>query len=206
MPDGVQKVTSWLRECADLFHDRIDELDHLDRELGDGDHGTNMDRGLSAAQSLNLDGEMTAADALRHVGMALVGNVGGSSGPLFGTFFLRVGANWPRPVATPGVANALEAGLSGVMARGKAERGDKTMVDALAPAVDALQEAARTRVPLGDALTRAAEAAEKGRDATLTMIAKRGRASLRAEQSIGLLDPGAVSMALILRTAVNHVA
>lgn len=205
MPDGVQKVTSWLRDCADVFHTQVAELDQLDSELGDGDHGTNMERGLSAARSLDLDGEMTAADALRHVGMALVGNVGGASGPLFGTFFLRVGSNWPRPISTPGVANALEAGLSGVMARGKAERGDKTMIDALAPAVDALQEAARTQVPLDEALARAADAAEQGRDATRTMIAKRGRASLRAEQSIGQLDPGAVSMALILRTAVNHV-
>lgn len=205
MPDGVTAVTEWLRECADVFDARVEELDELDRALGDGDHGTNMSRGFAAARTLDLSATSTAADALRHVGMALVGNVGGASGPLFGTFFLRVGAHWPRPVDAIGVASAMDAGLSGVIARGRAERGDKTMVDALAPAVDALFEAARAHEPLSEALTRAAAAADAGRDQTMAMVAKRGRAALHADTSTGVLDPGAVSMALILSTAVKHV-
>lgn len=206
MPDGASKVTEWLRDCADIFSDRAEELDELDRALGDGDHGNNMQRGLAAARTLELDDAMTAAEALRHVGMALVSNVGGASGPLFGTFFLRVGANWPSPLTTHGVAAAVEAGLAGVIARGKALRGDKTMVDALAPAVDSLNESARAHRDLSEALSAAADAADEGRAATVQMVAQRGRASLRAAESIGVVDPGAVSMALILRSAVKHVA
>lgn len=208
MADGVRAVTNWLQECAEEFDARVEELDALDRLLGDGDHGTNMSRGLAAARSLDLDGSQQiqrASEALRQVGMALVSTVGGASGPLFGTFFLRVGTNFPSPVGTAGVAAAMEAGLAGVVARGRAERGDKTMIDALAPAVDSLLASAHAGEPLGEALVKAADAAEVGRDATRAMVAKRGRAKLKATESVGVIDPGAVSMALILRTAVKHV-
>ncbi|AQP43836.1 dihydroxyacetone kinase subunit DhaL [Tessaracoccus flavus] len=205
MADGVMAVTQWLRECAEVFDARADELNKLDRLLGDGDHGTNMARGLAAARELDLTPVAAASDALRHVGMALVSTVGGASGPLFGTFFLRAGANWPRPIQTAGVASAFEAGLAGVMARGNAERGDKTMIDALAPASDALREAALAHISLGEAMDTAAAAAERGRDNTRSMIAKRGRSALLADKSIGVVDPGAVSVAIILRTAANHV-
>jgi len=206
MSDGVRAVIAWLRECGRQFEARAEELNELDRTLGDGDHGTNMRRGFEAAESLNLEEHAHAADALRQVGMALVSNVGGASGPLFGTFLLRAGANWPSPVSTSGVARAVRQGLNGVVARGKAEVGDKTMVDAIAPAAASLERSAAEALDIAAALSRAADAAEAGRDATASMVAQRGRAHLRAAESVGVLDPGAVSMSIILRTAASHIS
>ena len=206
MTDGVIAVAAWLRECAHEFDTRLEELNALDQILGDGDHGTNMRRGFAAAESLTLSDNDRAYEALRQIGMALVSNVGGASGPLFGTFLLRVGASWPAPATTLGVARAVRAGLDGVVARGKAQVGDKTMVDAIAPAADALDESVRNGDDLRTALVRAADAAEEGRDATSAMVAQRGRAHLRANESVGVLDPGAVSMAIIMRTATKHIA
>ena len=205
MPGAVGAVSEWLRECAREFAARADELDELDRILGDADHGTNMRRGTESALTINLTDATTAAEALRLVGMTLVSTVGGASGPLFGTFFLRAGAAWPEQVSPVGVSRALRAGLNGVVTRGRAQVGDKTMVDALAPAADAFDDVVAAGGDLGEALRRAAEAAEEGRDATVAMVAKRGRAALRAERSVGVVDPGAVSMALILSTAAKHV-
>lgn len=205
MPGAVGAVSDWLRECAREFALRSDELDGLDRTLGDGDHGTNMRRGTEAALTIDLSETPTAAEALRLVGMALVSTVGGASGPLFGTFFLRAGASWPSEVSTAGLARALRSGLDGVVARGRAEVGDKTMVDALEPAARAMEEAAAEGCAVAEALARAATAAEAGRDATLPLVARRGRAALKAESSVGVIDPGAVSMALILATAAKHI-
>lgn len=205
MTQGVTAVINWLRECAREFDARADELNELDRVLGDGDHGTNMRRGFAAAESLDLGESARASDALRQVGMALVGTVGGASGPLFGTFLLRAGSNWPSPLSTPGIAQAVREGLKGVVARGKAELGDKTMVDAIAPASDSLDASAREGEALSAALERAAAAAEAGRDATAQMVAQRGRAHLRADHSVGVIDPGAVSMSIILRTAAQQI-
>lgn len=205
MPDGVKVVAAWLLECSREFAARGDELDELDRLLGDGDHGTNMCRGFAAAETLDLAETTRSADALRHVGMALVQNVGGASGPLFGTFFLRAGANWDSSLSTAGIARAVREGVEGVQARGKAEAGDKTMVDALLPAAESLEASAAAGEDLRTALMKAADAAEAGRDATVEMVARRGRAALKADQSVGVVDPGAVSMALILRTAVHHI-
>lgn len=206
MPDGVTAVTEWLRECAREFDRRLEELNELDRRLGDGDHGTNMRRGFAAAESLDMSESSRAYEALRQVGMALVSNVGGASGPLFGTFLLRAGANWPSPLSTHGIAVAVREGLNGVKARGKAEPGDKTMVDALTPAAESLDASARAGEPLGEALSKAADAADAGRDATAGMVAQRGRAHLRAAESVGVIDPGAVSMSIILRTAAQHIS
>ena len=206
MANGVTAVLEWLRECAREFDERLDELNDLDRVLGDGDHGTNMRRGFAAAESLQLSENARAFEALRQVGMALVSNVGGASGPLFGTFLLRAGANWPSPPSTAGVAIAVRQGLNGVVARGKADAGDKTMVDALIPAAESLEASARNGEDLPTALAKAADAAEAGRDATAGMVAKRGRAHLRADESVGVLDPGAVSMSIILRTAAQHIS
>lgn len=205
MTEGVNAVIDWLRECAREFEVRIDELNDLDRILGDGDHGTNMRRGFAAAESLDLGESAHASDALRQVGMALVGTVGGASGPLFGTFLLRAGSNWPSQLSTQGIARAVREGLKGVVARGKAELGDKTMVDAIAPAADSLDASAREGEPLSQALDKAATAAEAGREATADMVAQRGRAHLRADRSLGVIDPGAVSMSIILRTAAQQI-
>ncbi len=138
--------------------------------------------------------------------MTLVSTVGGASGPLFGTFFLRAGAAWPEQVSPVGVSRALRAGLNGVVTRGRAQVGDKTMVDALAPAADAFDDVVAAGGEPGRGAGRAAEAAEEGRDATVGHggQARPGR-TCAAERSVGVVDPGAVSMALILATAAKHV-
>ncbi|MEO7745590.1 MAG: dihydroxyacetone kinase subunit DhaL, partial [Actinomycetota bacterium] len=145
----------------------------------------------------------TAGAVLTGVGMTLISTVGGASGPLFGTLFLRMGTALGDVSEAPAreLGPALRAGLEGVIARGKAELGDKTMVDALTPAADALDAALGEGLPLADALARAAEAAATGRDATTPMLARKGRASYLGERSVGHQDPGATSVALLLEAA-----
>lgn len=201
--DAVQE---WLRDAAQIFTDRCGELNELDRAIGDGDHGTNMSRGLETALTIPIDSQMSPKDSLKRVGMALVSSVGGASGPLFGTFFLRVGQNWQTPSTTAGIARAVRAGLDGVMSRGKAVEGDKTMVDALAPAAASLEDSAAKNLPLDEALRLGATAANQGAQATLNMVAQRGRASYLGERTVGHLDPGAVSSALILDSAARHIS
>jgi dihydroxyacetone kinase-like protein len=145
---------------------------------------------------------------LTKVGMTLVSTVGGASGPLFGTFFLRMGTSLgdAQTVTPQQFSAALRAGLEGVVARGKAEPGDKTMYDALAPAVDALDAALAEPVDLPAALARALDAAVAGRDATIPMLARKGRASYLGERSVGHQDPGATTVALLLQAATESSA
>jgi phosphoenolpyruvate---glycerone phosphotransferase subunit DhaL len=207
MTDGritLDELRSWLREFAQLISDHRDELTTLDAAIGDADHGTNMERGMSAV-IVGLDGD-TVGELCKRAGMTLVSTIGGASGPLYGTFFLRFGssAGDAAELDAAGFAAAMRAGLDGIVARGKAEREDKTMYDALAPAVDALE--AGVSGPLGLALQTAAEAADKGRDATIEMLARKGRASYLGERSIGHQDPGATSAALLVRAAATTLA
>jgi phosphoenolpyruvate---glycerone phosphotransferase subunit DhaL len=207
MTDGritLEDLRSWLREFAQLISDHRDELTTLDAAIGDADHGTNMERGMSAV-IVGLDGD-TVGELCKRAGMTLVSTIGGASGPLYGTFFLRFGssAGDVAELDAAGFAAAMRAGLDGIVARGKAEREDKTMYDALAPAVDALE--AGVSGPLGLALQTAAEAADKGRDATIEMLARKGRASYLGERSIGHQDPGATSAALLVRAAATTLA
>ena len=199
-------VQNWLRDIAQVFAENVGELNELDRAIGDADHGTNMSRGMETALTIPIDADMSPTDSLKRVGMALVSTIGGASGPLFGTFFLRVGQNWQSPPTADGVAVALRSALDGVMSRGKAVEGDKTMVDAIAPAVASLEDSARQQLPLREALELGARAADEGARATLEMLARRGRASYLGERSIGHLDPGAVSSALILASAARHIS
>lgn len=199
-------VQEWLRDAAQVFKEHVAELNELDRAIGDGDHGTNMARGLETALTIPIDAHMAPNDSLKRVGMALVSTVGGASGPLFGTFFLRVGQRWKTPSSTAGIAFALKAGLDGVMLRGKAVEGDKTMVDALAPAVASLEDSLNKGLALDESLRLGAAAAHEGARATLNMVARRGRASYLGEKSVGHLDPGAISMALILDSAARHIS
>jgi dihydroxyacetone kinase-like protein len=153
-----------------------------------------------------LDGDdipSSAAALFKKVGMTLVSSVGGASGPLYGTFFLRVGTACGDvdSLDPEGLAKALRAGLEGIVARGKAEAGDKTMYDALAPAVDALDQALASGGGLVAGLFVAATAADQGRDATTQMLARKGRASYLGERSVGHQDPGATSSALLIRAA-----
>jgi dihydroxyacetone kinase-like protein len=196
-------VRAWIGDYATTIGEHRAELVRLDTAIGDGDHGTNMDRGMRAAvEKLDAtDGDDIGA-LLKTVGMALVSKVGGAAGPLYGTLFLQMG------IATTGKAEldlagwtaALEAGVKGVQARGKAELGDKTMIDALVPAVDALKSGSE----LGDALRASADAAEEGMKATIPLEARRGRASYLGPRSVGHQDPGATSSHLLLRSAAER--
>ena len=198
----------WIRGFAALIGENTALLTRLDSAIGDADHGANMDRGMTAVvAALDREPPASAAGLLKQVGMTLVSTVGGASGPLYGTFFLRMATASGEVTSLdgPAFAKALRAGLEGVVARGKAEAGDKTMYDALAPAVDELDSALAAGVPLGDALGRAAEAADRGRDATVPMLARKGRASSLGERSVGHQDPGATSSALLVGAAAAAV-
>ena len=199
-------LTEWLREFARLVDENRDLLTELDAAIGDADHGANMHRGLTAAVAAIDEVAVATPGALfKKVGMTLVSTVGGASGPLYGTLFLRLGGALgdAEQVGPEAFAAALHAGLDGVVARGKAEAGDKTMFDALAPAVAALESALAAGESWGAALRRASEAADAGRDATTPMLARKGRASYLGERSTGHQDPGAASTALLLTAAVT---
>jgi phosphoenolpyruvate---glycerone phosphotransferase subunit DhaL len=200
---GTDDLTAWLRRFAEAVHEHRDELTALDAAIGDADHGSNMDRGMAAVVAVLDDAPPgDAAGLLKKTGATLVSKVGGASGPLYGTFFLRMaGAAGDGDLDDATVARALRAGLEGVVARGKAEPGDKTMVDALGPACDALDAAVGAGKPLADALAAAAEAAAQGRDATVPMVARKGRASYLGERSAGHADPGATSVTLLVEAA-----
>ena len=200
----VAQLEAWVRAFADLVADHKAELTELDSAIGDADHGINMDRGLRAVVC-TLDGARpTAADELgKAVGMALVSSVGGASGPLYGTFFLRFGtACGPvAELALHNLAKALRAGMEGLVARGRPELGDKTMYDALSPAIEALDAAVEQGDGPGPAFAAAWRAALAGRDATVPMVARKGRASYLGERSAGHQDPGATSAALLFEAA-----
>jgi dihydroxyacetone kinase-like protein len=194
----------WLAEFAAAVHADRDLLTQLDSAIGDADHGANMDRGLTAVTAaLSEQPPGSAAALFKKAGMTLVSTVGGASGPLYGTLFLRMAtaAGEVTELDPEQLAKALRAGLEGVVARGRAEAGDKTMFDALAPAVDALESALAGGAPLGQALQAATAAAEAGRDATIPMLARKGRASYLGERSVGHQDPGATSVTMLIATA-----
>jgi dihydroxyacetone kinase phosphoprotein-dependent L subunit len=197
-------VAAWLHDFADTIHHNADLLTDLDREIGDADHGANMDRGMKAVAALDPAGFPSAADYLKKAGMTLVSTVGGASGPLYGTFFLRVGTAWATVVDAPSLGQALRAGLAGIVQRGKAALGDKTLVDALSPALDAFDAQADQGVTA--ALQAAAEACAAGRDATIALLAHKGRASYLGERSIGHQDPGATSMTMLIEAASRTLA
>ena len=202
MLDSPDALSTWLKSTAAEFEARIDELDGLDAAIGDGDHGTNMARGMATASTIVPSPGTTTRQYLNQVGMALVSSVGGASGPLFGTFFLRVGQLWQSPHNVSSIWQALKAGRDGIASRGRAKVGDKTMLDALCPAVDVVEHAAMERDEEPSAsLARAATAAWAGAEATRGMVARRGRAAHYGDRSVGHIDPGAVSMAMILDNA-----
>ncbi len=214
MGDTVTRaqLVVWLSTFRDSVHEHRDHLTELDSAIGDADHGTNLTRGMDAVmEALGTDENAlpdTTADLLKTVGMRLVSTVGGASGPLYGTFFLRA-ATSAGPVDSVDartVVAMVRAGVEGLAARGKAELGDKTMVDALAPAVEALDSAVAGGEPLAAAMRAAAEAAAAGRDATTPLQARKGRASYLGERSIGHTDPGAASATLLLEAFADALA
>jgi len=199
-------LTAWLREFNRLTTENAQYLTDLDAAIGDADHGLNMERGMSAVVA-KLDGGVPAdlAALCKLAATTLISSVGGAAGPLYGTLFLRMapalGATTTVDAAT--FAAALRAGVDGVVARGHAELGDKTMVDALIPAVDALDAAQAAGAGLPEALQQAADAAAAGRDATGPLVARKGRASYLGERSAGHLDPGAASSAMLIAAAAT---
>lgn len=202
-------LDAWVRRFASLVAANRDNLTELDAAIGDADHGSNMDRGMKAAvAALDENGSAAPGVLLKTVGMTLVSKVGGASGPLFGTLFLRMGTSLgdAERVSPQRLAEALRAGLEGVVARGKAEAGDKTMYDALAPAVEAMTTAVAAGKSLTTALGQATAAAAAGRDATIPMLARKGRASYLGDRSIGHQDPGATTVTLLLEAAATTSA
>ena len=197
-----EQVRDWIRRFAGVVAEHRAELVRLDTAIGDGDHGTNMDRGMRKALE-KLDGVQgdDIGAMLKAVGMALVSSVGGAAGPLYGTLFLQMGtaAAGRADLDHEGWTAAVDAGIKGVQARGKAQPGDKTMLDALLPALDALRAAEGDDV--ADALRRSAAAAEEGMKATIPLEARKGRASYLGPRSVGHQDPGATSSYLLLHTA-----
>jgi phosphoenolpyruvate---glycerone phosphotransferase subunit DhaL len=202
-------LTGWIREFARVVGENAQHLTDLDAAIGDADHGINMDRGMTAVLGALDEGAAADMSALcKQVGMTLVKSVGGASGPLYGTFFLRMaGALGANDTVDPAAfAKALRAGVEGVVQRGRAEVGDKTMFDALSPALDALDAALASGGGLATALADAAVAAEKGRDATESMVARKGRASYLGQRSVGHVDPGATSAAMLIAAAASAFA
>jgi len=200
----------WLEVYAARLAEQADHLTRLDAAIGDGDHGINMDRGFRAVRErvLNPADEAPLDGLLKGVGMALLSTVGGAAGPLYGTFFLRMAARagGRDRLSASELAAALEAGVEGVRQRGRAEPGDKTMLDALLPGVEALGRALAEGRDLAAALEAAAAAAEEGCRATVPLVARKGRASYLGERSAGHQDPGATSSAYLLRALATVVS
>ena len=200
-------VRDWIRAYAAEIAEHRVELVKLDTAIGDGDHGTNMDRGMRQAveklEGSRRRGHRCAAEGRRAWRWSR--SVGGAAGPLYGTLFLQMGtaSAGQDELDLAGWTEALEAGVKGVQARGKAELGDKTMIDALNPAVEALRAAADEGADLGDALRRSADAAAEGMRATTPLEARRGRASYLGPRSVGHQDPGATSSQLLLEVAAT---
>lgn len=212
MPDGtvtLERLVAWLARYTELVDENRAYLTELDSAIGDADHGSNMARGMTAVMATIAEAPPTAVDGLfKQVGMTLVSSVGGASGPLYGTFFLRFGTTAGAVTGLDGaaLAAALRAGVGGVVARGKAELRDKTMFDSMSPAIDALDAELASGADVSAAVAGAFAAAEIGRDATEPLVARKGRASYLGERSAGHLDPGATSTALLFQALAESLA
>jgi phosphoenolpyruvate---glycerone phosphotransferase subunit DhaL len=204
---GHDDVLRWIRAFAAEVETNKEYLTQLDAAVGDGDHGINMQRGM-AAVLVKVDTPAEAQDIgalLKTVGMTLVSTVGGAGGPLYGTLFLQMGTavSGKEELGPDDWAAALEAAIAGVQARGKAEPGDKTMIDALIPGRDALKAALAEGATFPDALRKSADAAKQGMQDTVPLVARKGRASYLGERSAGHQDPGATSSHLLLEAAAE---
>lgn len=191
---------AWIRGAQAAMAEHRMELIDLDRAIGDGDHGANMDKGFTAAVAKLEAGAETVQDVLKVVAQTLMSTVGGAAGPLYGTAFLRASKGFEGDLDAAGVVGLLTGALDGIVARGKATTGEKTMVDAWTPALEAAKAAADGSTPAA-VLKAAAEAAAEGAEATIPMKATKGRASYLGDRSIGHKDPGATSTAYILAAA-----
>ena len=200
-----KQIVQWLQAFAAVIEQNKDYLTELDSAIGDADHGINMDRGFKKVISQLPSTDNDIGSILKSVSMTLISSIGGASGPLYGTLFLRASA------AVAGKQNLtesdmfvlLQAGLEGVIQRGKAQLGDKTMIDALSPAVAAFQQAVVDGKSMLEAMQQAVAAAEQGMKDTIPMLARKGRASYLGERSVGHQDPGATSSYLMLKSLLT---
>jgi dihydroxyacetone kinase-like protein len=207
----------WLRLSAERIHEQAPALTRLDQAIGDGDHGTNMDRGFAAILTQlsgvapDVEGDIVhTGTVLRTAGRTLISTVGGAAGPLYGTAFMRAGTSLvgadPSTPAGELLLSALEASIGGIAGLGKATTGEKTMLDALVPALEAGRAALDAGANVASITRAMAEAAEAGATATIPLLATKGRASYLGERSVGHQDPGATSSALLLRSLADVVA
>jgi phosphoenolpyruvate---glycerone phosphotransferase subunit DhaL len=209
MACSTADVVAAIKAVAGVVAEHKVELTKLDRAIGDADHGENLSRGFTAVlTALDGAGPQTPSAVLKTVATTLISKVGGAAGPLYGTAFLRASTAIAKAdeLDAAAVVTALAAALEGVVARGKAEPGDKTMVDALTPAVRAASTAAEAGGDVAAVLAAAADAAEEGAEATVPLVARKGRASYLGERSAGHLDPGARSSSLMLRALADGAA
>lgn len=200
------QTLEWIKAIAEVLYKNKDYLTELDSAIGDADHGANMDRGFKKVmEKMPEFADKDIGTVFKTVGMNLISTVGGAGGPLYGTFFLQMGMKsvGKMELTLEDWANALEAGVNGVVMRGKAELGDKTMVDALTPAVNQLKDSVKENKVMHVALQEAANAAKEGMLATTPLVARKGRASYLGERSAGHQDPGATSSYLILQAAAD---
>ncbi len=206
MPVYRDDIVAWIKAIAGMIAENSSYLTELDSAIGDADHGANMDRGFKAVTNkLPEISDKDIGTIFKTVGMTLLSTVGGASGPLYGTWFLQAGMKTAgkMELTLADWTEVLEASLTGIVMRGKAELGDKTMVDALTPAVNALKQAIQENQPLNAALERSAGSAQKGMEATIPLVARKGRASYLGERSAGHQDPGATSTYLMLKVAAE---
>jgi dihydroxyacetone kinase-like protein len=203
MPITTADVLEYLHRSAQVLKENKEYLTDLDSAIGDADHGINMDRGFqSILKKVPSVEDKDAGTILKTAGMALVSSVGGAGGPLYGTAFMQAGmaVAGKHELVAGDILAAIEAALQGVMMRGKGKPGEKTMIDAIDPAIQAMREALENGAGTEEALEKATAAAEQGMKDTIPMLAMKGRASYLGERSIGHQDPGATSSYLLIRT------
>ena len=200
------QIFAWIERYATHIAEQKDYLTELDAAIGDGDHGANMHRGLQAVLAKKADLQNTDVGVLlKGVAMTLISTIGGASGALYGTFFLQASttAEGKTELSSSEFGSLLEKGLAGIVLRGKAALGDKTMIDALQPAIKAYKRSIESGEILEEALSKAVSAAEQGLKSTIPLIARKGRASYLGERSAGYPDPGASSTVLLFRSAAE---
>ena len=209
MPMTTEDTIRWIRRVAQVLHENRDYLTDLDSKIGDADHGINMDRGFRAVVAkLPEPASADIGSILKTVGTTLVSTVGGASGPLYGTAFLRAGmaTSGKQELDAAGLVAMLDAAVEGIKVRGKAKTGEKTMLDALVPAVETAKQAVAEKRDLSQLLQAATSAAEEGMKNTIPLLATKGRASYLGERSVGHQDPGATSSWLILKALADTCA
>jgi phosphoenolpyruvate---glycerone phosphotransferase subunit DhaL len=203
-----EQVVKWLENIAQVLEQNKQYLTDLDSPIGDADHGSNMDRGFKKViEKLPTFASTDIGNILKTTGMTLMSSVGGASGPLYGTFFMKSGMTIgsKEELTDEDLVELLESGVQGVIQRGRAQLQDKTMIDAWTPAVEALKQALQNGADTAAALSSAVDGAEAGMKATIPLQARKGRASYLGERSIGHQDPGATSSYLILRALLQAV-